>query len=213
MGKRAKRGNTMHTIICTFDDKTRAREAVDALVRAGFARGDLHIEHKRSADEAEANDNWDSMEREVAVDPHVVTSFGHFFARLFGHDHLSGHGDRYTRHVERGSHVVVADTKDAAEAERARSVLHGMQATDLNVVHRAEQRPMRDILGLREDGKTGMFERSRDVVQGTTTSPIERERDRAVASNAVKPTAGPDLRDAELDHAPGLRYSDKDKPL
>jgi hypothetical protein len=200
----------MHTIICTFDDKARAREAVDALVRAGFTRGDLHIEHKPAA-AAGANDHWDSMEREVAVDPHVVTSFGNFFARLFGHDHLSGHGDRYTRHVERGSHVVVADTKDAAEAERARTVLHDMQAADLNVVHRAEQRPMRDILGLREDGKTGMFERSRDVVQGTTASPIER--DRAVASNAVKATAGPDLRDADLDRAPGLRYSDKDKAL
>jgi len=72
---------------------------------------------------------------------------------------------------------------------------------------------MRDILGLREDGKTGMFERSRDAYQGTTASPIERERDRALASNTVKPTAGPDLRDADLDRAPGLRYADTDKPL
>ena len=107
----------MHTIICTFDDKARAREAVDALVRAGFARSDLHIEHRQAATEsAAANDNWDSMEREVAVDPPVVTSFGQFFARLFGRDHLGGHGDRYAGHVERGGHVVVADTRDAGEA-------------------------------------------------------------------------------------------------
>ena len=35
----------------------------------------------------------------------------------------------------------------------------------------------------------------------------------AVASNAIKPTTGPDLRDPDLERAPGLRYSDKDKPL
>jgi hypothetical protein len=206
----------MHTIICTFDDKARATAAVDALVRAGFARSDLHIEHKQAAAErAAANDHWDSMEREVAVDPHVVTSFGQFFARLFGRDHLGGHGDRYARHVERGSHVVVADTRDAADAERAREVLDSMQAADLDVVHRAEQRPMSDILGRRDEGVTSMFDRSRDVYGGgaasATAAPIERER--AMASHAVKPTTGPDLRDADLDRAPGLRYSDKDKPL
>lgn len=206
----------MHTIICTFDDKARAKEAVDALVRAGFARNDLHIEHKDAvAERVGANDHWDSMEREVAVDPHVVTSFGHFFARLFGRDHLGGHGDRYARHVEHGSHVVVADTRDAAEAERARAVLNSMQAGDLDVVHRREQRPLRDILGRREEGKAGMFERSRDVYAGAsaTASPIERERERAVASGTLNPTTGPDLRDPDPDRAPGLRYADNDKPL
>ena len=208
----------MHTIICTFDDKARAKEAVDALVRAGFARSDLHIEHKDAvAERASANDHWDSMEREVAVDPHVVTSFGHFFARLFGRDHLGGHGDRYARHVEHGNYVVVADTRDAAEAERARQVLNAMQATDLDVVPRPEQRPLRDILGRSEEGKAGRFERSRDAYAGTgattTASPIERERERAVASSAMSPTTGPDLRDPDLDRAPGLRYSDKDKAL
>ena len=178
----------MHTIICTFDDKARAKEAVDALVRAGFARNDLHIEHKDAvAERVGANDHWDSMEREVAVDPHVVTSFGHFFARLFGRDHLGGHGDRYARHVEHGYYVVVADTRDAAEAERARAVLNSMQAGDLDVVHRREQRPLRDILGRSEEGKAGRFERSRDPYAGTgattTASPIERERERAVASS------------------------------
>lgn len=208
----------MHTIICTFDDKARAREAVDALVRAGFARSDLHIEHRQAATEsAAANDNWDSMEREVAVDPHVVTSFGQFFARLFGRDHLGGHGDRYAGHVERGGHVVVADTRDAGEAERARSVLSAMHAGDLDVVHREKQRPLRDILGSREEGRTGIFERSRDVYQGAGAaagaSPVERERERAMASRTVSPSNGPDLRDSDPDRAPGLRYADKDKPL
>jgi hypothetical protein len=207
----------MHTTICTFDDKTRAHEAVDKLVAAGFARHDLHIEHKDTyRDSAQANDHWDSLEREVAVDPHVVTSFGRFFARLFGHDHPAGHVNRYAGHVEQGSYVVVADTDNPAEAQRARAVLDELRAGNVSVVHRAEQRPMRDIVATRKDISdvpAGMTERSREAYEstGASASPIERER--AMATNAVSPTTGPDLREPELDRAPGLRYSDKDKPL
>ena len=38
------------------------------------------------------------------------------------------------------------------------------------------------------------------------------ESDHALASHRMNPTAGPDLRDPDLERAPGLRYSDKDKP-
>lgn len=207
----------MHTTICTFDDKTRAHDAVDKLVAAGFARHDLHIEHKHGyRDGDQANDHWDSLEREVAVDPHVVTAFGRFFARLFGHDHAGGHVNRYAGHVERGSYVVVADTSDPAEAQRARAVLDDLRAGDLTVVHRADQRPLRDIVATRQErmeGDAGMVARGREAYEstGASASPIERER--AMATNAVSPTTGPDLREPELERAPGLRYSDKDKPL
>ena len=76
---------------------------------------------------------------------------------------------------------------------------------------------LRDILGSREEGRTGIFERSRDVYQGVGAaagaSPVERERERAMASRTVSPSNGPDLRDSDPDRAPGLRYADKDKPL
>src|SRR3954467_15689485 len=127
-------GNTnMHTAICAFDDRTRAEQAVDSLVQSGFARHDVHIEHKQlHAERPSANDQWDGMEREIAVDRGVLASFGHFFASLFGRDNPSGHVDTYSQYVERGSYVVVVDAHDQAEADRARSMLQDLQAGELN---------------------------------------------------------------------------------
>jgi hypothetical protein len=202
----------MHTAICAFDDRARAEQALDSLVRSGFARHDVHIEHKElHAERRDANDRWDGMEREIAVDRGVLSSFGHFFASLFGRDNPSGHVDTYAGHVERGSYVVVVDARDEAEAERARSMLDAMQAGDLNVVPRAEQRPLRDIVGMRQEG-AGMTERSREPYEGWTNTSSDLESERALAAHRVAPTAGPDLRDPDVERAPGLRYSDKDKP-
>ncbi|MEJ8838237.1 hypothetical protein [Ramlibacter sp. AN1133] len=199
----------MHTAICAFDERSRAEQARDELVRSGFARHDVHIEHKELYDEhRDANDRWDGMEREIAVDRGVLSSFGHFFASLFGRD--SGRADTYAQHVERGSYVVVVDAHDEAEAERARTMLNGLQAGDLNVVPRPEQRPLRDIVGMRQ-GDAGMVERNREPYEGTATS-SNMESEHALASHRLAPTAGPDLRDPDVERAPGLRYSDKDKP-
>lgn len=199
----------MHTTLCAFEDKGRAEAAVDRLAAAGFPRRDLHIQHKQLAGQGEdANDRWDALEREIAVDPGVVTAFGRFFARLFGRDHVRGHVDTYAKHVERGNYVVVVDADDQAEAERARTVLQGMQPGDLNLVHRPDQRPLRDIVGMRQEA--GMVERDREPYESAGTTSAERER--AMASHVVSPKTGPDLRDPDLEHAPGLRYADKDKP-
>jgi hypothetical protein len=205
----------MHTAICAFEDKGRAEQAIDSLVRAGFPRHDLHIQHRQLAGQGEdANDRWDALEREIAVDPGVVSAFGRFFARLFGRDHVKDHVDTYGRHVERGHYVVVVDADDEAQAERARTLLQGMQPGDLNLVPRPEQRPLRDIVGMRQEA--GMVERNRAPSESTATADaVERERmerERAMASHVVSPKTGPDLRDPELERAPGLRYSDKDKP-
>jgi hypothetical protein len=212
----------MHTAICAFDDRTRAEQAVDSLVRAGFARHDIHIEHKDVYGEPPAaNDQWDGMEREIAVDRHVLATFGRFFASLFGRDNASGHVDTYSQHVQRGNHVVVVDAHDEVEADRARTLLSGLQAGDLNVVHRPEQRPLRDVVGMRQetvrDERAGMVDRSREAYEaGTRDVPLHDasaiERERAMAANRVTPTTGPELRDPDLGRAPGLRYGDKDKP-
>jgi len=144
----------MHTALCTFDDQARAEQAVDNLVTAGFPRQDLHIEHQqlRTA-ESDANDRFDGMEREVALGRDVVASFGNFFARLFGRND-EPHADTYGRHVERGGYVVVVDTSEPGEAERARRMLNDWQAGDLNVVHRPQQPPLRDIVGQRQGTAT-----------------------------------------------------------
>jgi len=200
----------MHTAICAFDTHEQARRAVDALLAAGFARQDVHIEHEHSTSEGAApNDQWDGLEREVAVDRGVLSSFGHFFTSLFGRD--DGHADTYAGHVERGGHVVVVDTQDEAQAQRVRTMLHALQANDLEVVQRSGQHRLRDLVAMRQAQDAGGRETYGSAGNVASSSPMERER--AVASNALKPTAGPELRDPDLERAPGLRYSDKDKPL
>jgi hypothetical protein len=142
----------MHTTLCAFDDRARAEQARDSLLQSGFALHDVHIEHKHApAETRDANDAWDGQEREIAVDRGVLSNFGHFFASLLGRDNPSGHADTYSQHVERGAYVVVVDADSEADAQRARGVLHGLQAGHMNVVHRQEQRPLRDIVARRRD--------------------------------------------------------------
>jgi hypothetical protein len=209
----------MHTAICTFDDRSRAEQAADSLVRAGFARHDVHVEHKdaeggkAAGEHADANDRWDGMEREIAVDRGVLENLGHFFASLFGRDNPSGHADTYAKHVEHGRYVVVVDTDSPEQAERARTLLNELQAGDLDVVHRTEQRPLRDIVGMRQEGAAGMVERSREPYEGwsNTGTSSNMESEHALASHRISPTTGPDLRAPDLEREPGLRYADKDK--
>jgi hypothetical protein len=116
--------------------------------------------------------------------------------------------------------VVVVDAHDEAEAERARKLLVDLEAGELNVVHRPEQRPLRDIVGMQQelrDERAAIEERSRQpYVSGpgdvAPNDAAALERERAMAANRVTPTTGPELRDPELGRPPGLRYGDKDKP-
>ncbi|MDB5956034.1 hypothetical protein [Ramlibacter sp.] len=208
------RANDMHTAICTFDDQARAEQAVASLMGAGFARHDLHIEHKGLGNPGphSGTDGWDGMEREVAVDRGRLSSFMQFFGDLFSHVDLSEQVDAYSQHVQGGKYVVVVDTHDQADAERARTLLGGMEARDLNVVHRPALTPLRELVARRgEPGMAGMTERGSDSYEGAGTGSLAGER--AMASNRISATAGPDLRDPEVEHAPGLRYADKDKPI
>lgn len=206
----------MHTAICSFDDRAQAQLAVDRLVQAGFERDDVHVTH-RHADGTEfghdSNDAWDGMEREVAVDRKVIERFGKFFSRLFGKDDADGHVDAYSAAVDRGLYVVVVDGRDEADAERAQTVLHGMNAADLNLVHRPAHPPLRDIVGARQ-ART-------EPATGAAPEPrreTEAPRERAMASQGWGEQRTLELRDQpepdDVDHAPGLRYADKesDKP-
>lgn len=142
----------MHTAICTFEDHAAAQRAVDRMREAGFDRRDVHLEHRHrdGSPMEEANDAWDGLEREVAVDRSVVERLGAFFGDLFGNDHPGKHRDSYAQAVDRGLYVVIVDADDDAGARRAQSLMHDMNAADLDVVHRPQQRPLRDIIGSRE---------------------------------------------------------------
>jgi hypothetical protein len=150
----------MHTAICAFDERRRAEQAVATLVRAGFEPHDIHLEHKQANAERVRSGGHGG----ATHDRGALSSFGHFFASLLGRDNPSGHVDTYADHVERGGYVVVVDAHGEAEAQRARALLQELQGGDLDVVHRPQQQPVRELVG----------------------------------------------RDPELEHAPGLRYADKD---
>lgn len=187
----------MHTAICAFDDRASAERAVEQLVAAGIDRRDVHLEHRSGdgeltmpgegaapRDKPAPNDAWDGLEREIAVDRNVLENFGRFFASLLGRDDHSGHIDTYAKHVERGSVVVVVDARDEAEASRASQLLHGLQASDMNVLHRAEQRPLRDLVGERQAGGIARsFGTARsEMPQGTRGRQDSVEEDRAMAA-------------------------------
>lgn len=218
----------MHTAICSFEDKAQAERAVQRLLDAGFDRGDVHLTHRHadgSEMKAPANNTWDGMEREVAVDPGVLRSFGNFFASLFGQDDPDGHTGFYSDAVERGLYVVVVDGHDDAEGERAQQVLHGMNPADFRRVQRTSQRPLRDIVGERQ--ATGMEQRfgtARSEMGASHNTDVRREgefpRERATASQGWgeqrtldlmrDEPARNDARSDDTEHAPGLRYADKD---
>ena len=186
----------MHTTICAFDDRGQAEQALERLVQAGFPRHDMHVEHRSVTGSGRRRWGGD-LPRHDDDDDGNLEAFGRFMATLLGEDD-AGHADTYSQHVERGSFVLVVDARTQAQAALVRNVLGALQADDLNVVHRPEQRPLRDIVGMPE-GNTDLQERSRE-------SWTQASGDRASASDA---------REQDLQRPPGLRYMDqdgKDKP-
>lgn len=187
----------MHTAICAFDDQATARAAMDRLAAAGIARHDMHLEHRAVDGELRAegegaarpdkpapNDAWDGLEREVAVDRSVLSSFGHFFTSLFGQDNPSGQVDNYSQHIERGSVVLVVDADDEAQARTAMQLMQDARASDANMWHRPQQRPLRDILGERQaQGLERSFGTARgEMAQAPRARPTSVEADRAMAA-------------------------------
>ncbi|RYY83767.1 MAG: hypothetical protein EOO24_38540 [Comamonadaceae bacterium] len=139
----------MHTALCTYTDRGAAEEARDRLLQAGFSRDDVHLEHHDrippgGGSYGEAARASGGVEHEIALDPSVVRRVTGFFGHLFGDAHP--HRETYSRHVTDGRVVLVVDTRDQAEAERARSVLEGGRGEHLDVVHRPTQRPLRDLV-------------------------------------------------------------------
>lgn len=187
----------MHTAICTFDQPEAAQQAVERLVQAGFDRNDIHME-RRHADgrlvsgpenrQEPANDAWDGLEREVAVGRDVLGKFA-FFERLFGDKHAE-HAQTYKGAADRGHCVVVVDAQDEASAERAQNVLHGMESRDFQLLHRAGQRPVRDIVAERQGSMDQRFGTAREDMDESHNRGVSREgelfpveeRERAMAS-------------------------------
>ena len=159
----------MQTLISTFDARSRARRAVDKLVKAGFAREDLHLMEAEERERASADpDNraagdmtMASAERAIAVDRGALEAVGHFFVSLFGLDLGDEHATRYSNAVRDGRSVVIVDARDDHEAETAATVLHEAGAVEVDdEVHapttpgvrtfmRESQPPLRELVARR----------------------------------------------------------------
>lgn len=137
----------MHTVLSAFRDSEAADRAVERLALAGFAPADMHVQHRAAASAALLRrEDWDPMEREVAVDPHLLESVGDFFMGLVGRD--NGRADSYAQAVARGEFVVAVDTGDEVQAQRAAALLDACGGRDRSIVPRSrERRPLREMKG------------------------------------------------------------------
>lgn len=194
----------MHTAICTFEDRKLAEQAVERLVQAGYARHDIHMEERHP----------DGSPVEHHRDHDVVGKFS-FFERLFGAGKNTPHAETYASALERGLFVVMVEHQDPDHAQRAQDVLHGMEARDMSLVHRAGERPLRDVVAERQATDlehsfgTARSEMSAshnaDVRREGEFFPPERQPERAMASQGWgeqrrldlveedKPIASPDI--------------------
>jgi len=195
----------MHTAICTFEDRALAEQAVDRLVQAGFARHDIHMEQRHP----------DGSPMQERRDHDVVGKFS-FFERLFGAGKHARHAQAYSSALDKGLYVVLVEHQDEAHAERAQNALHGMEARDVNLVHRAGERPLREVVA--ERGETDIersFGTARSEMGASHDAdvkgaegeffPAERQPERAIASQGWgeqrtlevvdddKPIASPDI--------------------
>jgi stress response protein YsnF len=116
----------MHTVISVFDDHASAQRALDSLVKAGYDRDDLHIERQDASSQGIGGSDSAQVQ-----DRGSASNFGSFFNSLFGQDEPA-RGSTYSEAVRRGGCVLVLDTRDEAEAERAAALLDGQGAVNMD---------------------------------------------------------------------------------
>jgi hypothetical protein len=133
----------MHTVITAFKDRAAAQAAMDRLAASGFARQDMHLEDRDVHGEGDRG---------------PLENYGAFFASVLGMDDPSSHADTYSQHVERGSCVLVVDTKEPLDAQRCNALMREMGGTDTHLADRtgAQHRSIRDIVADRQVTMTGM---------------------------------------------------------
>ena len=169
----------MHTVISAFKDRTEANAAMGRLALAGFARQDMHLEHRDAAgiEPGLTKGQWEGMEREVAVGPDALRNFGAFFASVLGMDDPTGRVDTYSQHVERGGCVLVVDTNEPLDAQRCNALMREMGSLDNDLLDRTAEhhRSVRDILADRQMTMTGL----------TTSDERNAERERALARERI----------------------------
>jgi uncharacterized protein (TIGR02271 family) len=125
------------TVVGVFDNASEAQQAVEALVRDGFSRGNIDLSAQSG--------NYNSTDGEIVPDRHqntsgtrteevvddtkdVGSSIGNFFSSLFDSD---DDADKYSRVADRSS-IVTVHTQSEDEAERAADILDDNGAVDID---------------------------------------------------------------------------------
>lgn len=205
----------MHTALCTFDDRETAERARERLVQAGFARRDIHLQHRGPTGSDHVGEDpraWEGTDREIAASRDMVDKVAGFFVHLFGADDPERRHEAWSRAVDSGRTVLVVDNADEREAQRARELLHDLQASDVDVYHRPRQLTVFDILSIRaEDGGADAPPGFAESREPAWTDRSEGVRDRALAAGRVGEQRPPDLRDPDPERDVARRER-KDKP-
>lgn len=114
-----------HTLVGVFRDQTEAQSAVDALMDAGFTRGDIHMS-------SQGGSSMSRMDYDADHDASSETGIGHFFRSLFGMDDDDQTTTRYSSAAERGNCLVCVDVDNDAQTQQAMEVLNRCNPIDID---------------------------------------------------------------------------------
>jgi uncharacterized protein (TIGR02271 family) len=115
-----------YTLVAVFDNRNDAQKAMDELLAAGFARGDLRLSEGDPAGAASA-----------AAEPDDDSIFGgirHFFTRVFGTDRSEA-SQIYAEAVKRGHYVLTLTAEQERDVERAADIVETFGPIDIDETH------------------------------------------------------------------------------
>lgn len=126
-----------NTLVGVYDSYSRAQDACNELVAAGFDRSDLQL----SPSEESATARQASLTSTTRVEPEDQ-SFGagirNFFRDLFGgEDEYREHADTYSEAVRRGHYLLTVHAASEAQSDKAMEVMNRFSPIDIE--ERAEQ--------------------------------------------------------------------------
>lgn len=199
----------MHTAICTFEDRAAAEQAAERLVQAGFDRREVHVEHRHADGTPMAEPDAGAQRR----DHDVVGKFS-FFERLFGAGRHAPHADTYSRAVEKGLYVVLVEGRDEDEAQRAQDVLHGLNPSDFSLVHRAGERPLREVVAEHRGGSLEeRFGTARSEMGASHDTDARREGEFFPPERSTEPADERAIASQGWGEQRELKVVDEDKPI
>jgi hypothetical protein len=122
----------MQTVVSVFETRQAAERAVDRLLQAGFEINRVHRhEGAAPANTAAAASPGSTGKGDFDADRGLPSSIGHFFASVFGQDPPAGYADRYVELVRRGHSVVVIQSADDEESDRATTIVRELGASHI----------------------------------------------------------------------------------